>query len=284
MQIGIFTRTFLRPTLAEVLDAVVAHDLRHVQFGLTCAGLPSMPDELDKATCTTIHQALSSRGITVSALSGTFNMIHPHLAQRQQGLRQLGVLITAAHSLGARVITLCTGTRDPDNMWRPHPDNHLPEAWRDLVASLQAVLPLAEAHHVMLGVEPEVSNVVDSAQKARHLLDELGSPHLKIVMDGANLFPAGTLPQMRLILSRAFDLLGDDIVLAHAKDLTHDGEAGNAAAGSGLLDYDHYLALLRAAHYDGPLILHSLSEAQTPTSIAFLRLSFSYHSLTKRCG
>jgi sugar phosphate isomerase/epimerase len=271
MQIGIFTRTFPRSTLAQVLDAVVAHGLRHVQFGLTCAGLPAMPDELDAATCGAIHQALTSRGITMAALSGTFNMIHPDLAQREQGIRQLGVLIASAHSLGTQVITLCTGTRDPDNMWRPHPDNHLPAAWRDLAASLQTVLPLAEAHDVILGVEPEVSNVVDSAQKARRLLDELGSPHLKIVMDGANLFPAGALPQMHSILSRAFELLGDDIVLAHAKDLTHDGEAGNAAAGAGLLDYAHYVALLHAAHYEGPLVLHSLSEAQAPGSIAFLR-------------
>jgi sugar phosphate isomerase/epimerase len=40
----------------------------------------------------------------------------------------------------------------------------------------------------------------------------------------------------------------------------HDAAPGRLplAAGTGLLDYDHYLALLRQAGYDGPLILHSL--------------------------
>jgi sugar phosphate isomerase/epimerase len=36
-----------------------------------------------------------------------------------------------------------------------------------------------------------VSNVIDSAQKARRLLDEIRSPRLKITMDAANLFHAG---------------------------------------------------------------------------------------------
>ena len=39
------------------------------------------------------------------------------------------------------------------------------------------------------------------------------------------------------MLDEAFALLGRDIVLAHAKDLDHDGEAGHLPAGKGLLDY-----------------------------------------------
>ena len=129
----------------------------------------------------------------------------------------------------------------------------------------------AEACDVILAVEPEVSNVVDSAQKGRRLLDELRSPHLKIVMDGANLFHAGELVHMAAVLDAAFDLIGADIVLAHAKDLARDGAAGDLAAGAGLLDYDRYLGLLATAGYDGPLILHSLSEDQVDPSVAFLR-------------
>jgi sugar phosphate isomerase/epimerase len=173
--------------------------------------------------------------------------------------------------LGTEIITLCTGTRDPYNMWRYHPDNSSPAAWRDLLDALAVALEIAEAYKVTLGIEPEVSNVIDSARKARQLLEEFSSPYLKIVMDGANLFPAGTLPRMREILGEAFDLLGEAISLAHAKDLTHDGEAGQAAAGTGLLDYDLYLELLQQAGYNGPLILHGLREDEVAGSVAFLR-------------
>ena len=58
---------------------------------------------------------------------------------------------------------------------------------------MREALQIADEHRVTLGVEPEVSNVVDSARKARRLLDEMQSPRLKIIMDVANLFHAGYL-------------------------------------------------------------------------------------------
>jgi len=91
------------------------------------------------------------------------------------------------------------------------------------------------------------------------------------VIDGANLFHAGQLPRMREILDEAFDLLGDDIRMAHAKDLERDGDAGHQAAGTGVLDYAHYLALLQSSAFDGALILHSLGENQVLESLAFVR-------------
>jgi sugar phosphate isomerase/epimerase len=156
-------------------------------------------------------------------------------------------------------------------MWRRHPDNDTSEAWRDMIAALREAVQIAEQYAVTLAFEPEVANVVDSAAKGRRLLDEIGSPRLKVVMDGANVFHAGDLPRMREILEEAFALLGGDIVLAHAKDLSQDGAAGHEAAGTGLLDYDLYLALLRRVAYRGPLILHALAEEQVDACVAFLR-------------
>jgi hypothetical protein len=62
----------------------------------------------------------------------------------------------------------------------------------------------------------------------------------------------------------------DDFVLAHAKDLGHDGDAGHEPAGHGRLDYDRYVLLLHAYGFKGPLLLHGLSESQVPGCVAFL--------------
>ena len=180
-------------------------------------------------------------------------------------------LAAACAGLGTSVITLCTGTRNTESMWRAHPDNGSADAWRDLVVSTHKAISIAEEYGITLAFEPEVSNVIDSALRARRFLDEIGSPHLKVVMDGANVFHKGELPHMTAILTEAFDLLGHDIALAHAKDLTEDGHAGNAAAGTGLLDYDLYMRLLQESGYTGAVVLHGLSEAQTPECIDFLR-------------
>jgi sugar phosphate isomerase/epimerase len=271
MRLGIFAKTFARPSVKEVLGAVRAHGLDCVQFNMACAGLPSMPERIDAAVCNRIRSAAAARGVTLAAVSGTFNMIHPDPEKRRAGLNRLRVLAGACKLLGAPVVTLCTGTRDPEDMWRRHPDNDSAAAWRDLLDSMRVAVGAAEEAGVTLAFEPEVANVVDTARKGRRLLDEIGSPRLKVIMDGANLFHAGDLARMRDVLDEAFALLGPDIALAHAKDLTHDGEAGHAAAGTGLLDYDYYLALLHSCGYDGPLILHGLSEAQVEASVAFLR-------------
>src|SRR5262249_1238601 len=250
MEIGIFAKTFPRKTLDATLDAVRAHGLKYVQFNMACVGLPSMPEEIHAGLRERIRRAFAVRGLRMAAVSGTFNMIHPDAAKRADGLRRLAVLASACRDMGTSIITLCTGTRDPDDMWRRHPDNDTPEAWQEMLASMREAVRIAEEANVTLAFEPEVSNVVDSASKGRRLLDEIGSARLKVVMDGANLFHAGELPRMREVLDDAFALLGKDIVLAHAKDLSHDGEAGHEAAGTGLLDYDHYLALLKRAGYD----------------------------------
>lgn len=270
MQIGIFTKVFERPTLEETLDAVAAHGLECVQLNMESAGLPPMPDRVEDERADRIGRAAAARGLSISALSSTFNMIHPDVGERRSGLRQLRALAAVCSRLGTSTITLCTGTRDPGYMWRRHPDNDSPEAWKDLLASMAEAVQIAEAHNVTLAFEPEVANVVDSAPKARRLLDEIGSPHLKVAIDGANLYHTGELERMGEILDAAFDLLGTEIVLAHAKDLDRDGEAGHIAAGTGLLDYDRYLSLLQKVGFSGGLILHSLDESRVTASRDFL--------------
>jgi sugar phosphate isomerase/epimerase len=269
-RIGIFAKTFARPTLEENLEAVRDHGLSVVQYNLACAGLPSLPERIDPRLARQISAAAASRGITVAAVSGTFNMIDPVRERRDVGMRRLAQLAGACALLGTRIITLCTGTRDPDDMWRGHPANGRPDAWADLLTAMDQALLMAEAHDLWLAVEPETANVVDSPAKARRLLDELRSPRLKIIIDPANLFHAEDLPHQRATLDAAFDLLGPDIVLAHAKDVrVVAGSVHHVAAGTGLLNYEHYLTLLRPLSV--PLIVHGLAEADVGRALAFLR-------------
>ena len=271
MQIGVFARTLARPTLGELLAVIAKHGVESVQFNFSCVGLPTLPERITSELAGQIRREFAGHGLDLAAVSGTFNLIHPDLRVRRDGLQRFKELVPACAAIGAPVITLCTGTRDAENMWHRHPANDAPEAWLDLLAGLSELLPLAEANRITLGVEPEPGNVVASARKARRLLDELQSPRLKIVMDAANLFQVEELPRMRETLDEAFDLLGGDIVIAHAKDIRVEGELRHGAAGKGLLDYDHYLAWLRVCGFAGPLILHELQEAEVAGSVAFLR-------------
>lgn len=268
---GIFAKTFPRPTVDEVFRAVAKHHLRCVHFNFACAGLPGLPEEIDPALTRRIRKAATEHRLAIAGVSATFNMIHPDAAQRRDGLHKLGVIAAACENLDASLITLCTGTRDPEDMWRHHPQNDSPEAWHDLIVTMTKALTIADKHDIQLGVEPEVGNVVSSARHARRLLDELRSPRLKIVLDPANLFRPGDLPRMGEILEEAFDLLGPDLAMAHAKELSADGHAGSLPLGAGVLDWDRYLGLLRAVKFDGPLVMHGFDERDAAASVKFLR-------------
>lgn len=272
-QLGILVATtYTTGTLESRLDEAKAHGFECVQLGLSCAGLPDMPDEIPAHLPATFHAATKSRNLKFASIQALFNMAHPDPAHRQSGLRRLRLITEAFPNLPVHI---ATGTRNTQSMWRHHPDNRIPEAWRNMLATVREATRIAAATNSILAFEPEINNIADTARRSLRLLDEVASPHLKVTLDPANLFPTGTLPRMKEILTEAFELLGKDMVLAHAKDLDHDGDAGHKAAGEGLLDYNLYVSLLRKYNYTGPFLLHGLTKAQVPTSLAFLKSKLS---------
>jgi sugar phosphate isomerase/epimerase len=270
-KIGVMTTEFDAPTFEEVVDQIASHQISCVQLQLGSAirdvptvdslllGLDVLGDKVTEDLAVRSRAVLDARGIEVAAVDGTYNMVHPDPERRARNLDRLVRLINLAHRFGTNIVTLCTGTRD-DIMWHPHPDNQSTEAWADLLAQMRVAADAAETAGIHLAFEPEYNNVVNSAQQARRLIDEVGSPSLKVLMDGANLFHQGDLDRMQDHLRESFQLVGQDIVLAHAKDLDHDGDAGGRAAGQGKLDYSYYLAELRASGFEGAVVLHQLKE------------------------
>lgn len=267
IQPGIFAKTFPRPTVEETFEVVANHGLNWVQFNMACAGLPSLPTEIEPALIERIKKAADKYNISFAAVSGTYNMIHPDQQVREEGLRRFGVLASACQAMGTTVITLCTGTRDPLDMWRYHPDNSSRLAWKDLLTSLEKALAIAEKEQLTLAFEPEHNNVISTAAKGAELLRELRSSRLKVVIDPANIITSKS-EQTRL-LNEAFDLLGEHIILAHAKDFGPDGTI--LAAGQGLLDYTQYIALLKSINFNGALVLHGLVEEEVEESTRFLK-------------
>jgi len=268
LEVGIFARTYNQPTLGQVLDAACSDGFRALHFNFKCAGLAALPEELDEETCRAIRGEFERRGLVMVGVSATYNTIHPDVGRRARETALARRIIELSPVLGTDLVTLCTGSRDPDDMWQAHPGNEEPEAWSDLLETMEPLLASAESASVFLGIEPETANVVSSAAKARSLIDELGSDRVRIILDPANLMTPANLDQQQAVLAEAFDLLAPDLIQAHAKDID---EHGHLAAGRGRLDYDSYFALLAHHNVTVPVIMHELDEDDVPRARDFVR-------------
>jgi sugar phosphate isomerase/epimerase len=262
MRLGIFAKTFPGSVPLTVLQAVKAAGYDVAQFNMACAGLPAMPDEIPSATIASIRDAVAESGVELVALSGTYNMIHPDRAVRETGMRRLGVMLAAARALDVPLVTLCTGTRDPLDQWAHHPDNATPEAWADLLTEMEKAVALADKAGVDLGIEPEQANVVTSAADGRRLIDAIRSERIRFVVDPANLFEVADGDTARAVVADAVDKLAGRIAMAHAKDRRPDGSF--ATAGTGIVDFPDFLARLRQAGFDGPVVTHGLTAEEAP--------------------
>jgi len=269
VELGIFSRTY-PPIGIDKIFAQIAHDgFQTIQFNFSSAGLPSLPEDWPEPIIKGVMASAIRSGLTICALSGTYNMAHADVARRQGDRIGFTNVVRAAECMRVPLVTLCTGTRDTADMWRAHPDNGSAEAWSTMRGELDFALELAERHGVALGVEPEPGNVVANAQIARRLLDEIENPRLKIVMDAANLLPPESQARQREVIAEAVSLLGADVALVHTKDVSPTGEA--VAAGRGVVDFHLFLQAILSTGYRGPLVSHNFPEKDAAYVSTYLR-------------
>jgi len=275
VELGIFARIFTRGNAEEVAAAVAGAGFGLVQFNLSCIGAPTVPPVGADVDFAGIRSSFEAHGVRIWGLSCTYNLVHPDLSQRAEYTARAEWLIGRAPDLGAEVVTLCSGTRDAEDMWRAHPANSSPEAWAELRASLGQLLPAAEKAGVRLGIEPEPGNIVADADRASRLVAELGPDgrFIGIVLDPANLVTPATAFDQDRILRHAFNALGAEAVALHAKDVVPTG--AYAAAGLGALDYDLVFELHGGLPVPVPVVVQDSAEADVPRTRRFLLSSAS---------
>lgn len=268
-ELGVFARVFPSSSPRENARAISAAGFTVAQLNLSAVGRPTLDATLSASDARVIGAAYSDVGVRIWGLSGTFNAIDPDREARSVSIQACRRLIGRAPELGAEVVTLCTGTRDRDDMWRAHPDNSTPAAWRDLRETLDQLISAAAASGVRLGVEPEPGNVIRGADDATRLLRELGGDahHIAIVLDPANLLSPETLRDQERILNAAFELLGGSTAALHAKDVVI---SGYAAPGMGGMDYGLVMRLHASLPRAVPIIAQDLEPADAERVYEFL--------------
>ena len=268
MRAGIFAKTFAGSTPLEVLSAAADCGYASVQYNMACSGIGSLPEAIAPEIAEAVRTASAATGVEIAAISATYNIIHPDVSKREAGRRSFVAIAERAASMSSRLLTVCSGSCNAQDQWSHHPDNQSPDAWREMLGEFEALIEIADRHDILIGVEPELANVVDGAAKARTLINTLGSPRIRVVLDPANLFEIATPEISRNIIASAVDLLADRIIMAHAKDRQADGSF--ATAGKGVIDFDHLVGCLHRNGFDGSLVTHGLSAHEAGGVATFL--------------
>ena len=288
MQLGVFAKHISRATPEELFGVIAGFGLNCTHFNAACLGIPSLPEQIEYALWNRAARAARSAGVRIVGLSATFNLLDENKLRLEDNFRRLEVLAQGAVILGTDLLTLCSGTRNQEDLWTYHPQNQSSAAWEEMIEAMRRALEVAIKYDLTLGIEPEVANVVSNANDGARLIGELASNRIRILFDPANLYRPPADPRRDSnVITDALRLLGDRVAMAHCKDIAAPARQGathrhgdtlytHAAAGTGILNYRHYISELRRVQFkDIPLILHGLSEEQIPSSVAFVRRCLS---------
>ncbi len=282
MNIGICTTDLETRPSDIIFERIHALDLDTAQFAFASVaesdfepnGDIELPERITPSTVNAIRRSARSRGVRIGAVNGTYNMAHPDDEVRREGIKRFRVLTEAVRELECPIISLCSGSLSRVSLWMYHPDNNSEVAWYNMSESMKYAADIAEKFEVTLAIETEASNVIDTPEKARRIMDDVGSARLKMIMDAANLFHRGKAKRQNVeaTLTHASEVFGRDVVLAHGKDIRESDGIDFCATGEGIVDFELFKRLLEENNFSGDFMLHGIyDEAKMPTAVEFIR-------------
>jgi len=268
MRVGVFAKTFAGTDPKTVLAACSHAGYVCTQYNMACSGLDALPETIPAPAAAELKAASASTGVTVEALSATYNMTDPDQRRRLAGRTAFAAIAACAASIGCPLLTVCSGSLDGEDKWRRHPANDDPASWTEMCREFEILCAVAETRGILIGVEPEPANIVSSSARAADLLASFAGAPIRIILDPANLIDGMAPDQHERIIEEALGRLGPMVALAHAKDRFADGRV--APAGKGVVDWPHLLRGLASCGFDGPVIAHGMAAAAAADVAAFL--------------
>ena len=253
----------------RTIDKIATERVRKAGF-LGASLIINKPLEADLPTIRRVKAAFDQSGLEVAQANGWYEaLVNPDDTLRSAGVQGLQALVRIGREVNAPTTYVRPGGLNPNGHWYAHPQNHSPQTFDRLIDSLKRVSQVAELEGMTLAIEGHVLSCLDSPRRMRDLLDAVSSPALKFNTDPVNFI--GTVKDVhdtRPILNQLFDLLGQDTVAGHAKDLTlldnlvvHIEEV---LLGTGTLNYELFLNRFQAFCPNCYLLVEHLPDDKLP--------------------
>ena len=216
-----------------------------------------------------LHEALDRYDVTFFDMHTTGSNIHPDVNERAIVYRYTVDSCAAAEKVGCPMVTTHTGSAGYERAMSPHKDNWTPETWKLSVNAMRQILRDTAGMKVALGVEATNMTAMNNPRAHLQLIEEIGDPRLKVCIDPVNMINLGTYYRNTELIEECFDLLGEHIIAAHAKDTYILPDRMSAyitevAPGKGILDYETYLVRLSRLSYPRSLLIEHIPDEEYP--------------------
>ena len=96
------------------------------------------------------------------------------------------------------------------------------DAQKQLLKSLEEVMPEAERQGVIVAVEPVYCSTLNTVETTKMVLDSIKSPNLKVIFDPANLMGDEWVDRQDVLYGRAMEAFGELIMAVHFKGVCYD--------------------------------------------------------------
>ncbi|MFC1539236.1 sugar phosphate isomerase/epimerase family protein [Candidatus Latescibacterota bacterium] len=216
-----------------------------------------------------LKNALKRYDVVFAEIHICANNLHPDIYQCRENHKLVIKAVESAERVGARTVTVCLGSRSPDGTIYPHKDNWTPETWNASVKAVKQILNDTAGMKVSLGMEAINLSPLNNPRAHLQLMEEVGDDRCKVCLDPQNMLNITTYFRTTELLNECFDLLGENILACHGKDVLLDPERmlpkfDWVVHGKGTMDYKTYLQRLSRMKYSRSLLLEFLSEDQYP--------------------
>ncbi|MEI7730066.1 MAG: sugar phosphate isomerase/epimerase [Verrucomicrobiota bacterium] len=271
LKVGIATLGFNNYTNAALAKELSASGFKLIQLFLVQTdsnfwkyNQRSDVSSLTPARCKEIADVYRDAGITIHSLGVYANLIHPDPAERKANLDYFAAMMDVGGHMGVNTFISEAGHfRDPKEP-EPRIAHHFQdEVWTYMLETGKQLAALAEKRDAKILLEGFYRGFLASAKRLRLFLEEIHSPHLRALLDPANLIEVNDLDEM-------FQQLAPHIDCLHAKDRKYHVERG-VPAGQGSLDYEKLVRLAATHTPHAPLVLEYVGPKDYQAALAHLR-------------
>lgn len=266
MQVGIRLHDVAPGTIEE--RAAMAHEQ-----GFTCAHIAlsklikdySTDDSaLTAGMASYLRHVFDRNGLDIAVLGNYLNLATPDGDELAKTVKRYEAHLRFASMLGCSVVGTETGC--PNTDYRYVPECRSEEALKLFIDRLYPLAECAGRFGVMLAIEPVIRHIVYNPERARRVLDEIGSPNLRIILDPVNLLDETNYNDHRAVIRNAIDVLGPDVEIVHVKDFCiENGKLVSCAAGEGIMDYSDLIGFIE---HDKPYIQCTLEDTKPHNAVA----------------